>query len=137
MFRVRRFITTYANLKLHTYFQLPYDHYQKFVITMHIENLTTIFVYFTYTKVSHCPSFNLPPELVKHIKQYLPEHNFIHLKLTIPQNYPFDPHHWELVHTNIHGSTQLIDDINCLWSPAITIEKDILVISEKILSIKT
>ena len=134
MFKIRRFIQLYHNLKLHEYFQLPNDAYKSLIIRTNVEDLDNIHVYFDYKKVSHCPSFQLPPELVNHIKQYLPEHKFIHVNFKIPMNYPFEQHRLEILCTNMDESTQLINELNtCYWSPAITIDKDILILAEKIL----
>lgn len=134
--RVHRFIQKYSSIKLHDYFQIPNTPYQSLTINFYAEDLSNLHVLFHSRKVSRCPSFNLPPELVYHIKEYLPEQVDIHLNIAIPLNYPFESPRWEIISAPVSIWKMIEEYNNChnaFWSPAISIEKDILWMTCKLL----
>jgi ubiquitin-protein ligase len=76
-------------------------------------------------------ALDLPIELSMKIAGYLYEHTTIYYHIKIPQDYPFKPPQWIMATI---APPQLYKDALCVlnyrydkdWSPAITIEKDIL-----------
>ena len=76
-------------------------------------------------------ALDLPIELSMKIAGYLYEHTAIHYQIRIPNDYPFKPPVWIMLTIS---PPQLYKDALCVlnhrydkdWSPAITIEKDIL-----------
>ena len=139
--RITRFITDFKDEKLEEYYQLPNTIHQKIKIQFKVETLQLIYVSIYYTKSYHYPCLNFPPEIANHIKGYIPDIIHIDLKATIPSDYPFKPHVWELVniHTNLKINHLKYYDVlkhhNCYnigdWSPSISLDKDILCLIEK------
>lgn len=139
--RVRRFIDEFSNIKLEDFFQLPNTKNEKVVINFEVETLQLILVSIHYKKNYHYPCFNLPPEIANHIKGYIPDILHIKLKVTIPGDYPFKPHLWEIlhIHTNLKINEikyyDIMNEHNCYntgdWSPSISLDKDILCLIEK------
>jgi len=76
-------------------------------------------------------ALDLPIQLSMKIAGYLYEHVTIHYQIWIPNDYPFKPPKWIMMTIT---PPQLYNDALCVlnyrydkdWSPAITIEKDIL-----------
>ena len=140
-YRIKRFISEYAALNLEDDFQLPNTEYQNIKIRFKIDTLRLLYFSIHYTKNYYCPNLDLPPELVRHIKGYLPDMIQIELSVSIPSDYPFKPHIWEFlkVKSNMKLNEEKYYDIikthNCYnigdWSPAMSLDKDILSLIEK------
>jgi hypothetical protein len=139
--RIQRFINDFSNVKLEEFYQLPNSPEQNVKINFNVETLQLIHLSINYTKNYECPLFNLPPELIRHIKGYIPDIIQINLKATIPNDYPFKPHLWEMVSlkTNLKLNKLkyyvIIKEHNCYnfgdWTPSMSIDKDILSLIEK------
>jgi hypothetical protein len=140
MYRVRRFERDYSDVKLHEFYQLPNTEHENVKIKTAVVHYE-IFVTIDYVKKPRCPCFHLPPEIVHHIKKYLPDYLHLELKLSFNEDYPFKSHHWEMValRTNLpHDYKEMIFSHNHYtktnWSPAMSIEKDLLVLVIDLLS---
>ena len=139
--RIQRFIDDFSKVDMDEFYQLPNTPEQNVKISFDVETLQLIHVSIHYTKNYKCPLFNLPDELIHLIKGYLPEIIHMDLKVTIPNDYPFKPHVWEMVRlkTNIKINElkyyDIIREQNCYnvgdWSPSMSIDKDILSLIEK------
>jgi len=81
--------------------------------------------------IPRCYALELPIELSMKITGYLYERTQIHYQIRIPNDYPFKPPKWVM---QTITPPQLYKDALCVlnyryekdWSPAITMEKDIL-----------
>jgi hypothetical protein len=139
--RIQRFINEFSDVKLEEYYQLPNKINEKIIIKFKAETLQLFYVSIHYTKNFYYPYLNFPPEIANHIKGYLPDIIHIDLKATIPDDYPFKPHFWEIVkiksNLRINDLTyyNIVREHNCYntsdWSPSISLDKDILVLIEK------
>jgi len=139
--RIQRFIDEFSNVNMEDFYQLPNTKEQNIKISFDAETLQLIHVSIRYTKNYVCPMFNLPQELIEIIKGYLPDVIHMNLKATIPNDYPFKPHVWEMVSlkSNLKINELKYFDIirkqNCYnigdWSPSMSIDKDILALIEK------
>ena len=86
-------------------------------------------------------ALDLPIELSIKIAGYLYEHTTIYYQIRIPNDYPFKPPEWIMLTISPH---QLYKDALSVlnyryyqdWSPAITIEKDVLNMIECIEGLK-
>ena len=84
----------------------------------------------SYELLPRC-ALDLPIELSIKIAGYLYEHTTIYYQIRIPNDYPFKPPEWIMLTI---APPQLYNDALCVlnhrynkdWSPAITIEKDVL-----------
>ena len=84
----------------------------------------------SYELLPRC-ALDLPIELSMKIAGYLYEYTTIDYQIRIPNDYPFKPPEWIMLTI---APPQLYNDALCVlnyrydkdWSPAITIEKDIL-----------
>jgi hypothetical protein len=140
--RIQRFINDFSNVKLEEFYQLPNNDEQKVEIKFNVETLKIIHVSIYYKKNYICPLFHLPPELIRHIKGYLPDIIQMDLKATIPNDYPFKPHIWEIVELNTNLKInklkyyEIIKEHNCYniadWTPSMSLDKDILSLIEKL-----
>ena len=148
-YRVKRFIKDFTDVKIEDFYQLPNTENEKVAITFKIENLRLVNVSIKYIKTTKCRSFktlfptiDLPLELVNHITGYLPDIININLNVIIPEHYPFNPHVWEIVSAKNSKKSgemifyDIINKHNCYntgdWSPAMSLEKDILCLIEKL-----
>ena len=140
--RVQRYAEDFKHVKLDEFYQLPNKRDEIVRLNFKVESPRCLRFFLYYEKASACPQFDLPEELMEHIKGYLPEVVQIEMTVTFPENnYPFNPHIWEIVRAksnkfkvetyyNIikaHNAYNIAD-----WSPAITIQADILCVIEKL-----
>jgi hypothetical protein len=140
--RIQCFINNFSNVKLEEFYQLPNTQEQKVEIKFKVETLQIIHLSIHYKKNYVCPLFNLPPELIRHIKGYLPDFIKMELKATIPNGYPFKPNIWEISALNSNMKINqlkyydIIKHHNCYniadWSPSMSLDKDILSLIEKL-----
>jgi len=140
--RLDRFVEDFKNINLEDYYQLPNKKSEILRINFKVASSHSIKVFIYYEKAYACPSLDLPTELIEHIKGYLPDIVQIELTLTLPESqYPFKPHMWEVIRlkSNIFNSSKYFDIINTHnmyniadWSPAITIQSDVLCLIEKL-----
>jgi hypothetical protein len=72
----------------------------------------------------------LPTELVIHVMSYLYQRRACSLKIEFPMDYPYKPTVWSTLREQNVDSVAAVARQNCnylsSWSPAITIEKDVL-----------
>jgi len=139
--RILGFIEKFSNVNLDEFYQLPNTPEENVKITFQAESLNLIHLSIHYTKNYDCPLFNLPDELINIIKEYIPDIIHMDLKATIPNDYPFNPHIWEMVRlkSNLNINQLKYYDIiriqNCYnvggWSPCMSMDKDILSLIEK------
>lgn len=139
--RIQRFIDDFSKVNLDEFYQLPNSEEENIKITFEVETLQIIHVSIHYTMNYKYPLFNLPPELINLINEYLPDIIHMDLKVIIPNDYPFKPHVWEMerLKTNIKINElkyyDIIREQNCYnvgdWSPSMSIDKDILSLIEK------
>lgn len=168
--RLVQFEEEYKDVDLADYYQLP----KSITIDKKIKE-NTMFLTFRYTHTHHCPTFDLPPEIVAHIRKYLTDKIEINTQILYSTQYPFVPPIWffqSVRHTlpvdltdyyidkvTYHNSTYLtymmegafimggmmaafgiedfsIESIESIeagdWTPAISVEKDILYFLQKI-----
>jgi hypothetical protein len=115
----------------------------------------TLYLTICYKNTPYCPGFNLPPEIVSHILKYLIHRIEIKTKIVYSLGYPFVPPIWfiqkvrhtfhidlldyylEKVHQHNTAYLTYLMDGTILsehgdWSPAISVEKDILYFLQKI-----
>ena len=140
--RLQRFVEDFQNVNLEEFYQLPNNKSEIVRINFRVfsERVIKIFIY--YEKAYACPDLDLPTDLMEHIKGYLPDIVQIELTLTIPESqYPFNPHVWEVIRvkSNIFNESKYLEIINrhnlyniADWSPAITIQSDVLCLIEKL-----
>jgi hypothetical protein len=131
----------FSTVQLDEFYQLPNTEEQQVKISFHLETLQIIDVSIHYTKNYKCPLFDLPNELIHLIKEYIPDIIYMELKATVPNDYPFKPHLWEMLSlkTNLKINKlkyyDIIKEQNCYnlgdWSPSMSIDKDILSLIEK------
>jgi len=139
--RIQRFIDEFSKVNMEDFYQLPNNEEQNIKITFQVETLQLIHVSIQYTKNYKCPLFDLPNEMIHLIKEYLPEIIHMDLKVSIPNDYPFKPHVWEMTRlkSNLKINElkyyEIIRQQNCYnigdWSPSMSIDKDILSLIEK------
>ena len=140
--RVQRYAEDFKHVKLDEFYQLPNKRDEIVRLNFKVESPRCLRFFLYYEKASACPQFDLPEELMEHIKGYLPEIVQIELTLTLPENnYPFNPHIWEIVRatSNKFKSSTYFDIITAHnayntadWSPAISIQADLLCVIEKL-----
>ena len=140
--RLDRFVEDFKNINLEEYYQLPNKKSEIVRINFRVVSVRVIKIFIYYEKAYACPDLDLPTDLMEHIKGYLPDIVQIELTLTIPESqYPFKPHMWEVIRvkSNIFDSSKYLEIINTHnlyniagWSPAITIQSDVLCLIEKL-----
>ena len=140
--RVERFVEEFKNVNLEEFYQLPNKKSEIVRINFRGVSDRAIKIFIYYEKAYACPDLDLPTDLMEHIKGYLPDIVQIELTLTIPESqYPFRPHMWEVIRvkSNIFDSSKYLEIINrhnmyniADWSPAITIQSDVLCLIEKL-----
>lgn len=140
--RVQRFTEDFKDVKLDEFYQLPNKPDEIVRLNFKVESPRCLRFFLYYEKGRACPQFDLPEELMDHIKGYLPEVVQIEMTVTFPENnYPFNPHIWEIVRAKsnkfkVETYFELIKGHNAFnkadWSPAITIQADILCVIEKL-----
>jgi hypothetical protein len=151
--RLIQFDREFKGVDFADYFQLKKGLYE--YIDIHNEVVgSSIYLTIRYTKKTPCPLFKLPPEMMAKIRSYLTYKIELKLKIIYSSEYPFYPPIWflkEVTHTipyqidlteyycykvNCHNSKyvqNLMDDTyGSSWTPAVFIEKDILMFIEKI-----
>lgn len=141
-YRMIQFMDKFKDVKLHEFYQLPNTSHEHIKIKTKVEDLQTLSVWFDYKKFSDFPRIDLPREIVKYIYEYIPEYVHIQLKVTLPNDYPFKPHIWETI--NVSSNIQYVNTLmyykmildhmrlfDCDWSPAMSLDKDILILIEK------
>jgi len=154
--RLPRFEKDFGLVDLADFYQLN-KAYEKINIEKTVQS-DSILLTITFTKTSPYVNFSLPAELNKVINEYLDY--FIEIKINIKywQSYPFTPPIWFLqgVRHNLETKVCLLDYysykvnqhnqsytacisignhpnyIETAWTPAITVEKDILSFVQKI-----
>jgi len=107
------------------YFQITHSQYDLKKV-----NDQTFEFKISYELLPRC-ALDLPIELSMKIAGYLYEYTAIYYQIRIPNDYPFKPPEWIMLTIE---PPQLYKDALCVlnyrydkdWSPAITIEKDIL-----------
>lgn len=151
--RLAKFDREFKDVDLARYYQLKKGTYESIYIDKEVIE-TCIHLTILYVKRSPCPSFDLPNEMIEKIRSYLTCKIEIKTKIHYSINYPFSPPIWfikEVRHTipnqvnlmdyycykvSLHNQQYvqyLIDGIySTSWTPAISIEKDILGFIEKI-----
>ena len=140
--RLDRFVEDFKNINLEEFYQLPNKKSEIVRINFRGVSDRAIKIFIYYEKAYACPDLDLPTDLMEHIKGYLPDIVQIELTLTIPESqYPFKPHMWEVIRvkSNIFDSSKYLEIINTHnlyniadWSPAITIQSDVLCLIEKL-----
>ena len=96
--RVQRYAEDFKHVKLDEFYQLPNKRDEIVRLNFKVESPRCLRFFLYYEKASPCPQFDLPEELMDHIKGYLPEVVQIEMTVTFPENnYPFNPHIWEIV----------------------------------------
>ncbi len=150
--RLARFEREFKDIDLANYYQLKVnlDENESIHIKKDIHP-DSILLTLRYERKDPCPLFDLPDELNRIIASYLHSHIEIQSKIEYSTNYPFVPPIWYmkgLVH-NIPNHVCLVDyytrkidqhnriyNLRVLgvhqWSPAISIEKDILLFLLKV-----
>lgn len=139
---MERFVDEFKNVNLEEFYQLPNKKSEILRINFRVVSEKVIKIFIYYEKAYACPSFDLPTELMDHIMGYVPDIVQIELTLTLPESqYPFKPHMWEVIRakSNKFESSKYFEIINrhnlyniADWSPAITIQSDILCVIEKL-----
>jgi len=140
--RLQRFIDDFKSVNIPDFYQLPNSPSEIVRINFKRETPYSIRIFIYYEKGYACPTFDLPPELIRHIRGYIPEIVQIELSLTVPENnYPFTPHNWEVVRAKSNKTItskyfDIINEHNMYnkddWSPAISIQADLLCLIEKL-----
>jgi hypothetical protein len=139
---MQRFTEEFKDVNLEEFYQLPNTTSEIVRLNFKVESNLCLRFFLYYEKGSMCPDFDLPQELMEHIKGYLPEVVQIEFKVNFPENnYPFNPHIWEIVRATsnkfkVDTYFNIIKAHNAYntadWSPAITIQSDILCVIEKL-----
>lgn len=98
------------------------------------------YLLFTFHCVHHekydISKLSVPDDIITHILLFLPQEIRIQYKIIYSTDYPFKPPLWNSENelcskiTNMHNSENKYD-----WSPAMTIEKDILSMIEKLVKL--
>jgi hypothetical protein len=151
--RITKFDREFKYVDLARYYQLKKGPYESIDIRKEVVD-SSIQLTIRYQKKAHCPCFDLPPEMLANIRSYLTNTIELHLKILYSIDYPFSPPVWVMrgvTHT-IPTQVDLLDyycyKVNChnrqyvqdflggnstsSWSPAISIEKDILTFIQKV-----
>jgi hypothetical protein len=151
--RLAKFDREFKHVDLARYYQLKKGTYESIELDKEVID-SCIHLTLRYRKRKPCPVFDLPPEMMAKIRSYLTYTIVLKFKIHYSIDYPFSPPIWFMkgvTHTipnqvnltdyycykvNAHNSQYvqyLIDGIsNTSWSPAMSIEKDILSFLEKI-----
>jgi hypothetical protein len=151
--RLAKFDREFKDVDLARYYQLKNGIYESIYIDKEVID-TCIHLTIGYVKKSPCPSFELPPEMISKIRSYLTCKIEIKIKIHYSIDYPFAPPIWfikEVIHSipnqvnlmdyycykvSVHNQQyvqSLLDGIPYTsWTPAISIEKDILGFIQKI-----
>jgi hypothetical protein len=151
--RLVQFEEEFGNVDLSRFYQLP----TSIKIDKEIKE-NSMYLTIRYKNTPYCPCFQLPTDIVSYIRKYLTHRIEIKTKIVYSSNYPFVPPIWfiqSVKHTfqidlldyyidkvHQHNTTYLTYmmnpfDVNSLsllgdWSPAISVEKDILYFLQKI-----
>lgn len=147
--RLVKFDTEFKHVDLARYYQLKKSFTESIDISKEV-NGSSIYLTVVYRKKIKCPAFDLPPEMLEEIQKYLTYKIELKLKIVYSENYPFAPPIWFMngvAHTiprqvdltsyycykvNCHNGQYVQDFLGGMWTPAITIEKDILTFIQKI-----
>lgn len=122
---IQQFKLTLQDESIESYFQIPYA-------TFHLQQINLTTFHFTIQQET-IPKLtvDLPSELRVYIGGFLYENKVAVFELTFPSDYPFKPTKWSVVHQYhtdtcekvVHYQNYRYD---VSWSPAITLEKDLL-----------
>ena len=123
---IERFEENLNNMPIGEYFQVPMK------ITTKYPDVTNITCRFSEKKKYEeiYIKFELPLELNCIILSYLSEDNFGEYQIIVPNDYPFKPPYWLLIHTNDdkYKKAEMYQNAQYRysWEPSISFEKDIL-----------
>ena len=123
---IERFEENLNNIPIGEYFQVPMK-----IITKY-PDVTNITCRFSEKKKYEeiYIKFELPIELNCIILSYLSEDNFGEYQIIVPNDYPFKPPYWLLIHTNDdkYKKAEMYQNAQYRysWEPSISFEKDIL-----------
>ena len=155
--RLALFENEFKDIELADYYQLKRDSDEHIDIDKEVKD-NFIFLTIRYKKTTKCPAFNLPYEILSYISEYLTYKIEIKTKIVYSLYYPFSPPLWYIhhVHHNIPGQYYMLDYYiyrvsqhnksyntyllkmeepylyNEGWTPAISVEKDILSFIQKV-----
>ncbi len=108
--------------------------------------------YYTNSKIRELDTLPLPPDVCKCVAEFAYNHLRLQFKISFPSDYPFSPPNWSLasmdsslpLQSSVYGGMTLQDYYVYLvdmhneqygidvWSPVITIEKDVLLFVRRI-----
>lgn len=151
--RLAKFEREFKQVDLARYYQLKKTPYECIDVSKEVID-GCIQVTVVYQKKSHCPLLQMPPEMIAKIRSYLTYKIELKVKIQYSENYPFSPPTWSfnsVTHTipnQVNLTDYYIYKVSCHnnqyvqylldgryrteWTPAITIEKDILTFIQKI-----
>jgi hypothetical protein len=129
---IERFEENRENMSIGEYFQVPMkitiNHPDIMNITCKFEFSTEVFV-----------KLELPFEVNCIVLSYLHEPTYAQFQIIIPDDYPFKPPVWILIHAdkknyNNYKKTEIFQNVRYRnsWEPSISFEKDILYMIESI-----
>ena len=146
--RLKKFEEKFRDVDLVKYFNLNHERDES--VSIHKEIFPSeIHLKINYKKTTSCDYLNLPDELIEYIRDFLTYSIEVQIRVHYPLQYPFVPPVWAMagvVH-NLSQPVQLYyyDKVNyhnhyynlylfemATWTPAISIETDILIFLQRI-----